>query len=117
MSRNLKLHITGLVVAGVVALVATSLVFPGATGWPLGIDPRIALPVSATEEWNVLAGVAFWCAITLAAPALPVVMPRGSVVSVSLPPIVASMILGGPVAAGWVAAIGSTELREVRGEV
>jgi HD-GYP domain-containing protein (c-di-GMP phosphodiesterase class II) len=44
-------------------------------------------------------------------------MPRGSVVSVSIAPIVAAMILGGPVAAGWVAAIGTTELREVRGEV
>ncbi len=27
------------------------------------------------------------------------------------------MVLGGPVAAGWVALLGTTELREVRGEV
>jgi putative nucleotidyltransferase with HDIG domain len=32
-------------------------------------------------------------------------------------PIVASMVLGGPAVAGWVAAVGTTELRELRGRV
>ena len=37
--------------------------------------------------------------------------------STSIAPIVAAMVLGGPVAAGWVAVIGTTELRELRGKV
>jgi len=44
-------------------------------------------------------------------------MPRGTLVSVSIAPIVATMVLGGPVAAGWVALIGTTEVRELRGRV
>ena len=66
-------------------------------------------------EVDVLLGLAFWTVITLFAGALPVRMPRGTFVRVSIAPIVAAMALGGPVAAGWVALIGTTELREVRG--
>ena len=44
-------------------------------------------------------------------------MPRGTVVSVSMAPIVAAAVLGGPAAAGWVALLGTTELRELRGRV
>ena len=44
-------------------------------------------------------------------------MPRGTLVSVAIAPILAAMTLGGPVAAGWVALIGTTELREIRGRV
>jgi putative nucleotidyltransferase with HDIG domain len=44
-------------------------------------------------------------------------MPRGTVVSVNTAPIVAAMVLGGPVAAGWVALLGTTELRELRGRI
>ncbi|HET9435229.1 MAG TPA: HD-GYP domain-containing protein, partial [Candidatus Limnocylindrales bacterium] len=36
---------------------------------------------------------------------------------VAIAPIIAAMVLGGPVAAGWVAAIGTTELRELRGRI
>ena len=32
-------------------------------------------------------------------------------------PIVAAMSLGGPAVAGWVAAIGTTEMRELRGRI
>ena len=38
-------------------------------------------------------------------------------VSVAMAPIVAAMALGGPVAAGWVALIGTTEVRELRGRI
>jgi HD-GYP domain-containing protein (c-di-GMP phosphodiesterase class II) len=80
-----------------------------APGYKLG-DP---LPtVLAT-----LAGAGFWTVITLFAGALPVRMPRGTLVSVAIAPIVASMYLGGPVAAGWVALIGTTELREITGRI
>ena len=48
---------------------------------------------------------------------MPVVLPRGTVVSVSAAPIVAAMFLGGPFAAALVALIGTVESREVRGQV
>jgi HD-GYP domain-containing protein (c-di-GMP phosphodiesterase class II) len=55
--------------------------------------------------------------MTLFAGALPVKMPRGSLVSVSMAPIIAAFALGGPVAGGIVALVGSTEVREVRGRI
>ncbi len=63
------------------------------------------------------AGVAFWCVITLVASALPVRMPRGTMVGVSIAPIIAATALGGPAAGGWVAAIGTTEMREATGRI
>jgi len=65
----------------------------------------------------VLAGIAFWTVMTLLASALPVQMPRGSLINTSIATLVAAMSLGGPTAAGWVALIGTTELRELSGRV
>ena len=62
-------------------------------------------------------GVAYWTAFTLVGSALPVRLPQGTVASVSAAPILASVFLGGPAAAVIVAAIGTTDSREVRGEV
>ena len=70
-----------------------------------------------TFRAHVAAGLVFWTLITLFAGALPVRMPRGTLVSVAIAPIIAAMALGGPVAAGWVALVGTTELREIRGRV
>jgi putative nucleotidyltransferase with HDIG domain len=117
MSRSLKLYISWLVSTSAVALLLTSYVFDQRTDWPLGIRPAIGLTVSSSDELNVLAGVAYWTVITLFAGALPVRMPRGTFVSVSIAPVIAAMALGGPVAAGWVALVGTTELRELRGEI
>ena len=50
--------------------------------------------------------------MTLFASALPVPMPRGMLVSVSIAPILASAYLGGPAAGAFVALVGSTEMRE-----
>ena len=38
-------------------------------------------------------------------------------VAVSIAPLLASMALGGPAVAAWVALIGTTELRELRGDI
>jgi putative nucleotidyltransferase with HDIG domain len=62
-------------------------------------------------------GISYWSVITLLASALPVRMPKGTLISVSLATVMASVVLGGPVAAGIVAAVGTTELREVRGRI
>ncbi len=90
------------------------------TRFVLGIRPEIAIDLgqpAVVSVDEVLAGLAFWILITLFAGALPVRMPRGTLVSVSIAPIVATMVLGGPVAAGWVALIGTFEVREIRGRV
>ncbi len=116
MPKALKLYITGLVGTSALALVITSLVFAQRPELTLGMRPEISATQPATQM-GVLGGLAFWTLITLFAAALPVRMPRGTLVSVSIAPIVAAMVLGGPVAAGWIAAIGTTEYRELRGRV
>jgi putative nucleotidyltransferase with HDIG domain len=110
MPKSLKLYIAGVVTASVLALVVTTLLFP--------FKPAIALggshQPSTAEVW---AGVLFWSVLTLLASALPVRMPRGTMVAVSVAPILASISLGGPAVGAWVAALGTTEWREVRGRI
>jgi putative nucleotidyltransferase with HDIG domain len=117
MPRSLKLYLTLLVASSAVALIATSFVLAQEPNRILGFRPAIALPLGKDEPLEVLAGVLFWTLLALFASALPVRMPRGTVVGVSIAPVVAAMALGGPAAAGWVAALGTTELRELRGRV
>ena len=123
MSRSLKLFIAGLVGLSAVALALTSFVFASEPGFVLGMRPEISPvqpsldPPFAPGPTEVLVGLGFWILLTLFAGALPVRMPRGSLVSVSMAPIVAAMALGGPVAAGWVALLGTTEVREIRGRI
>jgi len=116
MPKPLKLYIAGLVVASALALVAASLVFGARVGYVLGMRPEISA-LQPADQAKVFGGLIFWTLITLFASALPVRMPRGTLVSVSIAPIVAAMVLGGPVAAGWVALIGTTEMRELRGRI
>jgi putative nucleotidyltransferase with HDIG domain len=110
MPRSLKLYIAGVVAASVFALVVTTQLFP--------FDGHIALggsaKPSALETW---AGVAFWSVLTVLASALPVRMPRGTMVAVSVAPILAAINLGGPAVGAWVAALGTTEWREIRGRI
>jgi hypothetical protein len=117
MSRSLKLFVTWLVGAGAAALLLTSFVFSENPNLVLGMRPQISIVPGEPTVVNVLVGLGFWTLITLFAGALPVRMPRGTLVSVAIAPILAAMTLGGPVAAGWVALIGTTELRELRGRV
>jgi len=63
------------------------------------------------------AGVLYWTGLTLVSSAMPVRLPQGTVASVSAAPILASVVLGGPMAAILVAGLGTTDPREVRGEV
>ncbi len=109
MPRSLKIYIAGLVAVSAFALVATSLVIP--------IDTRIALGLTGNEPVDTLVGIAFWTVMTLLASAFPVQMPRGSLINTSIATLVAALSLGGPTAAGWVALIGTTELRELSGRV
>jgi putative nucleotidyltransferase with HDIG domain len=62
-------------------------------------------------------GLAFWIGLTLIGAALPVRLPHGTVVSVSAAPFLASLVLGGPLAAAIVAAVGTTDYRELRRQI
>jgi putative nucleotidyltransferase with HDIG domain len=76
-----------------------------------------ALLYPLRAEIQGIGGLMFWTALTLVGSALPVRLPQGTVVSVSAAPVIASLVLGGPFAAALVAAVGTLESREVRGEV
>jgi putative nucleotidyltransferase with HDIG domain len=112
MPTTLKLAITTLVAAGAIALVVTGFVFP--VDHRLGIEIDNVPGVSTAE---LAAGLLFWILATLLASALPVQMPGGIMVTVSIAPIIAATSLGGPFAGALVALVGTTELRELRGRV
>ena len=99
MTSYLRLLIAAQVAAAGIALVAAIAIFP--------IRPEIGGPV----------GIAFWIAVTLVASALPISLPAGITVSVGSAPLLASLILGGPAAAGIVGALGTFDSREVRGQI
>ena len=112
MSKALKLYIFWLVATAALATVATSLV--------VGPDPQIAItlgPAANPSGAEIGLGIAFWIAITLMASALPVELPGGTQLAVSIAPVIVAMNLGGPAVAAWVAWIGTTELREIRGRI
>jgi putative nucleotidyltransferase with HDIG domain len=115
MPKPLRLYITGLVVLSALALSATSFVIP------LGrLRPAIGLQIDASPAssgFELLLGLLFWSAATAVASALPVQMPRGILVTVSIAPIIAASTLGGPTAGALVALIGTTEVREIRGRI
>jgi HD-GYP domain-containing protein (c-di-GMP phosphodiesterase class II) len=113
MPRSLKLYIAGVVVLSALALLAATLVFP--------IDPRIALRLgpatSSPSSLEIGLGFLFWTILTLITSALPVKLPLGSHQAVAMAPVIAAMTLGGPAVGAWVAGIGTTEMREVRGRI
>jgi hypothetical protein len=104
--------VTGLVITSVVALAIASYVY--------GLRPNIALSLDddpTASSMELLVGLAFWTVLTVLTSALPVRMPRGILIAVSIAPIIAATNLGGPAAGGWVALIGTTEWREIRGRI
>ena len=113
MPRSLKIYVTGVVTLSAIALLVATLVFPAEPGIALLLGPKGSSP----SQLEIALGVAFWIFLTLVTSALPVKLPMGTHQAVSMAPIVAAMALGGPAVAGWVAAIGTTEVREVRGRI
>jgi hypothetical protein len=109
MPQALKLYIVGVVAGSALALLVTTLVFPVGKG--IGIADFLP------PELSMALGIIYWTVLTLITSALPVKMPRGTLVSLSIAPVLASVDLGGPAVGVWVAAIGSTELRELRGKI
>jgi putative nucleotidyltransferase with HDIG domain len=119
MPRSLKIFIAGVVTLSAIALVVATLLFPADPGIALtfGRNATDLLDATPPSQEEILAGVGFWIMVTLLTSALPVKLPFGSHQAVGLAPIVAAMTLGGPAVAGWVAAIGVTEGRELRGAI
>src|SRR3954470_21338082 len=111
MPTPLRGYIFGVVTLSAVALLVATFAFPA--------DIAIRVPILGTtnEQVEVLVGLVFWIVMTLVASALPVRLPQGSQQGLAMAPIVAAMSLGGPAVAGWVAAIGTTEMRELRGRI
>jgi putative nucleotidyltransferase with HDIG domain len=81
----------------------------------LSVAAFLFFPIRSEIQGGV--GVAYWTAFTLLSSAMPVRLPQGSVASVSAAPVFAAVFLGGPAAGVIVAGIGTTEARELRGEV
>ena len=120
MPRPLRLYIAGVVTLGAVALVVATFLYPPSDQIALTFTTSLFGSSRAgppPSEYQILAGIAFWTVLTLIASALPVRLPMGSHQAVGLAPVVAAMALGGPAVAGWVAAIGTTEVRELRGKI
>jgi putative nucleotidyltransferase with HDIG domain len=92
----------------------------GITGLSHPVQDSIAIQLDGDPSASgpeLAAGVGFWMLATILASALPVRMPRGMLVTVSIAPLIAATSLGGPAAGGLVALVGTTEWREVRGRV
>ena len=113
MPKSLKLYVAVVVVIGALALVAATFLFPPKPGIAIDLPGSSGSPT--TPEYAL--GVLYWIALTLIGSAFPVQLPRGTQQAVGIAPIMGSLFLGGPAVAGWVAAIGTTELRELRGRV
>jgi hypothetical protein len=79
--------------------------------------------LAAVTLWHIDGGLGgpsgfvFWVCVVALASGAPVRLPSGLMVTVSSAPVVAVAVLGGPAAAALVAALGTTELRELRGLV
>jgi putative nucleotidyltransferase with HDIG domain len=111
MPKSLRVYIAGVVALSAIALGVATLVFPA--------DPRIAPGFQAgdSSSLGILGGVAFWTLLALIASALPVTLPQGTQQAVAMAPVLAALTLGGPAVGGWVAALGTTEMREIRGKI
>ena len=114
MPKSLRIYIAGVVTLSALALGVATLAFPA--------DPGIALVVNRDAgvgpiEFEIVLGVLFWTLLTLIASALPVRLPLGTHQAVAMAPLLAALTLGGPAVGGWVAALGSTEIREIRGRI
>ena len=86
-----------------------------AIGVAIGLAAFCAATVPISPQLADWRAIGFWLLIVAFSSALPVRMPSGSIVSVVIGPIVAVAALGGPTAAVIVAAIGTLELRELKG--
>jgi putative nucleotidyltransferase with HDIG domain len=79
-------------------------------------QPTMHVSISGVPS-GLPAGIALWIGLTLVGSSLPVRTASGNTIDVAFAPLVATMTLGGPAVAGWVSLIGTTQIRELKGEV
>jgi putative nucleotidyltransferase with HDIG domain len=89
----------------VTAVVAAAVVLSTVVIWGVPLRPEIG---------GVL-GLAIWVLITALSATSPVRMASGAVVDVTIAPILAAAVLGGPAAAAVVGLLGPTDARELKG--
>jgi diguanylate cyclase (GGDEF)-like protein len=106
-SPALAAFVAATIVAGVAALGWATLTLPLAPG----IATDGLMHIAADDR---VSGLLFWIAFGLLGSARTKGYGGHAVLTFHLPFIVAAMVLGGPVAGGWVAAIATIELRELR---
>jgi diguanylate cyclase (GGDEF)-like protein len=104
-SPALYVYTAATIVLGLVVLAWATLVLPISTGIALGGESR---------PETTLLGLAFWIVVGLLGSVRVSRFSGHGVLTFHLPFVVAAMTLGGPVAAGWVALLATTELRELR---
>jgi diguanylate cyclase (GGDEF)-like protein len=107
MTLPLALWVGATIIAGVAALAWATLTLPLAPG----IATDGLSDIAADDR---VTGLLFWIAIGLLGSSRTKAYDGRAVLTFHLPFIVAAMTLGGPVAGGWVAAIATLELRELR---
>lgn len=107
MTPPLALWVAATIIAGVAALAWATLTLPLAPG----IATDGLSDIAADDR---VTGLLFWIAIGLLGSYRTKGYGGRAVLTFHLPFIVAAMTLGGPVAGGWVAAIATLELRELR---
>jgi hypothetical protein len=93
------------------------LTLTGVIGGASAIGLACLLTIPIYPELGGSTGLVFWLLVALLCSAVPVRMPGGAFVNLVTAPIVAAAALGGPTAAVLIAAIGTTEVRELRGLV
>jgi putative nucleotidyltransferase with HDIG domain len=114
MPKSLKLSVASVVVFSAIALIAATLAFPAQSAIAIRFETAVPSP---PNELEIGLGVVFWALLTLVGSAFPVQLPRGTHQAVAIAPIMGAIFLGGPAVAAWIAAVGTTELRELRGRV
>ncbi|HET7169447.1 MAG TPA: HD-GYP domain-containing protein [Candidatus Limnocylindrales bacterium] len=114
MPKSLKLYVVSVVTVGAIALVVATPLFPAHDAIAIRLTDQA--PTSPSDLEKGL-GIAFWTLLALLGSAFPVQLPRGTHQAVAIAPIMASIFLGGPAVGAWVAAIGTTEMRELRGRI
>ena len=112
MSTRFAAYLTWLVGAAFITLITTSLVIPVHDAIAIEIDG-----LAGVGDLDRVAGILFWSLVGAVASASPVKLSDGVYVAVASAATLAAAVLGGPTAAAWVAMLGSTEIRELRGRV
>jgi putative nucleotidyltransferase with HDIG domain len=88
----------------IVVVVAAALLISLGLAWNWPLQDGLGGPM----------GLIFWIAIVAVSAAAPVRMPNGSVVNVTIAPVLAVAVLGGPTAAALAVLVGTLEWRELR---